>query len=212
MRAVDDMFDRAEATLACTSYESRCWLTSYRSGVFRNRSLHVMPSSTGRQYKSKWKRFICYIFRALELAPRRLREVHNMVLRGDDIKMMNHIVNLASQVVEREDVDDKDCEDDAENNAENDGDNGSDYSDCDSNYDSNCDSDCEGNGDGGVHDQSNIRFMDEDGEGEMRNNGEDTEDGTEDGYAPYHDASQYIFRLPHGAPASSYRRQSSNSR
>ncbi|EFZ03297.2 tlh3 [Metarhizium robertsii ARSEF 23] len=28
----------------------------------------------------------------------------------------------------------------------------------------------------------------------MRNNGEDTKDG----HAPYHDASQYIFRLPHG--------------
>ncbi|KID82123.1 telomere-associated recQ-like helicase [Metarhizium guizhouense ARSEF 977] len=194
MRAVDDMFDRAEATLACTSYQSRCWLTSYRNGVFRNRPLRVMPSSTGRQYKSKWKRVICYIFRALELGPRRLREVHNMVLRGDDIKMMNHIVNLASHVVEREDVDDEDCEDDAENNAENDGDKSSDYSDCDSNYDSGSDSDCEGNGDGRVHDQSNIRFVDEDGEGEMRNNGEDTKDG----HAPYHDASQYIFRLPHG--------------
>ncbi|KID83870.1 hypothetical protein MGU_08842 [Metarhizium guizhouense ARSEF 977] len=187
MRAIDDMFDRAEATLACTSYQSRCWLTSYRSGVSRNRPLRVMPSSTGRQYKSKWKRFICYIFRALELGPRRIQEMHSMLLRSDDIKIMDPIVNLASQIVERGNIDDEDCEEDTEDNAEND-------SDRDSDRNSDYDSDCERNYEGRIYDQSSSDFKDGTGQEEVRNNGEDTKDG----YAPYHDASKYIFRLPHG--------------
>ncbi|KJK85167.1 hypothetical protein H633G_10998 [Metarhizium anisopliae BRIP 53284] len=65
------------------------------SGVSRNRPLRVMSST-------------------LELGPRRLQEMYSMLLRSDDIKIMDHIVNLASQIVERGDDDDDDCEEDTE--------------------------------------------------------------------------------------------------
>ena len=53
MRAVDDIFDRAEATLACTSYRSRCWLSSYWQETFCNRPLRILPRRTREKYKSR---------------------------------------------------------------------------------------------------------------------------------------------------------------
>ncbi|KAI5456177.1 hypothetical protein BGZ63DRAFT_367553, partial [Mariannaea sp. PMI_226] len=92
IHAVDDMFNRAEDTLACTPYQSRCWLTSYQQRVFRHRPLP-------RGYKSKWKKFIYYIFRAFEMSPLLRRDIHNVPLRGDDMQMMRHILILASKMV-----------------------------------------------------------------------------------------------------------------
>ncbi|KAH6959556.1 hypothetical protein BKA56DRAFT_561907, partial [Ilyonectria sp. MPI-CAGE-AT-0026] len=99
MHAVDDMFDRAEDTLASTPYQSRCWLTSYQQAMFRHRPLRAMSAATARGYKSKWKKFICYIFRAFEMSPSLRRDIHNVPLRGDDVQMMRHILNLASEMV-----------------------------------------------------------------------------------------------------------------
>jgi hypothetical protein len=48
-----------------------------------------------------------------------------MLLRSDDVKMMNHISDLASQIVERGDYENNHCESETENNAKNDGDNDS---------------------------------------------------------------------------------------
>ncbi|KAJ3455783.1 hypothetical protein MRS44_017265 [Fusarium solani] len=82
MRAVDDIFDRAEATLACTSYRSRCWLSSYWQETFCNRPLRILPRRTREKYKSRWKHFTCYLFRAFALKPRQRREIYNVPLRG----------------------------------------------------------------------------------------------------------------------------------
>ena len=108
MRAVDDMFDRAENTLESTPYQSRCWLTSYRQGMFRHRPLRIMSAATARGYKSKWKKFICYIFRAFDLDPSLRREIHSVPLGSDDKQMMREVFHLASAIVdsgEREDHD-----------------------------------------------------------------------------------------------------------
>jgi hypothetical protein len=43
-----------------------------------------------------------------------------MLLRSDDVKMMNHISDLASQIVERGDYENNHCESETENNAKND--------------------------------------------------------------------------------------------
>ncbi|KAM6513550.1 hypothetical protein FALCPG4_015947 [Fusarium falciforme] len=98
MRAVDDIFDRAEATLACTSYRSRCWLSSYWQETFCNRPLRILPRRTREKYKSRWKHFTCYLFRAFALEPRQRREIYNVPLRADEIAMMRHILDLVSQL------------------------------------------------------------------------------------------------------------------
>lgn len=178
MRAVDVMFDRAEATLACTTYQSRCWLTSYRNGIFRNRPLRIMSSSTGRQYKSRWKHFICYIFRALQVGPRRCREMHNMPLCSDDVKIMNHILGLASSILESEDSDDINDDDDEDEDSDNDSDDDSD------------DDDCENNSDIGNDGNSDNKGYCE--------NSTDTKDDEEDGYMLDSSIEQFKFCLPQG--------------
>lgn len=98
MQAVDDIFDRAEATLARTSYRSRCWISSYWRDTFYTRPLRVLPPRTKARYKSKWKEFICYLFRAIALEPRQRREIHNIPLRADEITMMHHVLSLATRL------------------------------------------------------------------------------------------------------------------
>lgn len=119
MQTVDDMFDRAEASLAHTSYQSRCWLTSYGQAMFRNRPLRIMAPKTAYHYKSKWKHLMCYVFRAFELGPQKCREIHNMPLRGNDRKMMNHVLDLIAQISEQEEDEDED-EDDENDEADED--------------------------------------------------------------------------------------------
>ena len=82
MRTVDDVFDRAKATLASTSYRSRCWLSSHWKDQFWHRALRIPPPSTEQKYKSYWKQFICYVFRALAQKPALRREIYNVPL-GD---------------------------------------------------------------------------------------------------------------------------------
>ncbi|PWI64582.1 hypothetical protein PCL_09512 [Purpureocillium lilacinum] len=98
MRAVDDIFDRAEATFARTSYRSRCWISSYWRDTFYTRPLRVLPPRTKARYKSAWKEFICYLFRAIALEPRKRREIHNIPLRADEMTMMHHVLSLASRL------------------------------------------------------------------------------------------------------------------
>lgn len=111
MRAVDDVFDRAEATLACTSYRSRCWLSSYWKETFYNRPLRILPRRTKERYKSRWKHFICYLFRALALEPRQRREIYNLPLRADEIRMMRHVLDLVSQLEVEEEEQEGNAED-----------------------------------------------------------------------------------------------------
>ena len=72
-------------TLTQTPYKSRCWLTSYQQGMFQHRPLRVMAATTARSYKSKWKKFICCILRAVEMSPSLRRNIHNVPLRDDDV-------------------------------------------------------------------------------------------------------------------------------
>ncbi|PWI64589.1 hypothetical protein PCL_09519 [Purpureocillium lilacinum] len=105
MQAVDDIFDRAEATLAHTSYRSRCWISSYWRDTFYTRPLRVLPPRTKARYKSTWKEFICYLFRAIALEPQKRREIHNIPLRADEITMMHHVLSLASRLQDEGEVD-----------------------------------------------------------------------------------------------------------
>ncbi|KJZ70350.1 hypothetical protein HIM_10241 [Hirsutella minnesotensis 3608] len=105
MQAVDDIFDRAEATLARTSYRSRCWISSYWRDTFYTRPLRILPTRTKARYKSKWKEFICYLFRAIALQPRKRREIHNIPLRADEMTMMHHVLSLASRLQDEGEAD-----------------------------------------------------------------------------------------------------------
>ncbi|PWI64550.1 hypothetical protein PCL_09563 [Purpureocillium lilacinum] len=105
MQAVDDIFDRAEATPARTSYRSRCWISSYWRDTFYTRPLRVLPMRTKARYKSKWKEFICYLFRAIALEPQKRREIHNIPLRADEITMMHHVLSLASRLQDEGEAD-----------------------------------------------------------------------------------------------------------
>ncbi|KAJ6439190.1 hypothetical protein O9K51_08602 [Purpureocillium lavendulum] len=53
---------------------------------------------TKARYKSAWKEFICYLFRAIALEPRKRREIHNIPLRADEMTMMHHVLSLASRL------------------------------------------------------------------------------------------------------------------
>lgn len=99
VQAVDDMFDRAEHTLACTPYQSRCWLMSYEQRMFRHRPLRTMSAATARAYRSKWKKFICYVFRAFEMGLSTRRGIYNMPLRSEDKRIMRRVLRLASEVI-----------------------------------------------------------------------------------------------------------------
>ncbi|KAH8648120.1 hypothetical protein BGZ61DRAFT_469785, partial [Ilyonectria robusta] len=97
-------------------------LTSYRMGAFCNRPLRIMPRRTKEDYKSKWKRFICYIFQVITLEPRQRRQIYNVPLRADDIKMMRYILGLSDN------ESDNDEEEEDEDNEDTDGDDDKDRS------------------------------------------------------------------------------------
>ncbi|PWI64548.1 hypothetical protein PCL_09561 [Purpureocillium lilacinum] len=105
MQAVDDIFDRAEATLARTSYRSRCWISSYWRGTFHTRPQRVLPPRTNARYKSKWKEFICYLFRAIALEPRKRREIHHIPLRAGQMTMVRRVMSLASRLQDEGEAD-----------------------------------------------------------------------------------------------------------
>ena len=104
MSSVDDVFDRAAATLTCTPYRSRCWAASYWKDEFRHRPLRSLPASTRQSYKARWKQFICFIFRALSLGNSKLRQIYNLPLRRDDIVMMQYILDLTLDGEDDEEV------------------------------------------------------------------------------------------------------------
>ncbi|KJZ68948.1 hypothetical protein HIM_11664 [Hirsutella minnesotensis 3608] len=96
MRAVDWMFDRAEATLIRTGYRHRCWISSYWENTFWTRPLPKHPEATRRRYISKWKRFLCFAFRTLRFPLPQRREIFNFTLRENETATMRQILDLLS--------------------------------------------------------------------------------------------------------------------
>ncbi|KHO10690.1 hypothetical protein MAA_11741 [Metarhizium robertsii ARSEF 23] len=160
MRAVDEVFDRAKATLTSTSYRSRCWLSSHWKNEFWHRPLRILPPSTEQKYKSYWKQFICYVFRALACKPVLRREIYNVSLSVDDVTMMRHILGLVSQLQEEvEDGEetseggagvssDEDDEDDQEMDDEENESYGAQHSDAEDEDNSDHEEDCQYEGEG----------------------------------------------------------------
>jgi hypothetical protein len=83
VRAVDQMFERAIATLACTNYRTRCWLGTYRKDSFRSCAFHLVLS--WKRYISSWKQFICYIFRVLTCKARYRKQIYNLQFQPKEI-------------------------------------------------------------------------------------------------------------------------------
>jgi hypothetical protein len=96
LRGLDLMFDRARATLDRTPYISRCWLNTYAKDAFWPHGFRVIPSF--KKYLAIWKRFICFVFRALQYPSRQRKEVYNLRLGSNEIKMMQHILYLVGQL------------------------------------------------------------------------------------------------------------------
>jgi hypothetical protein len=123
MKAVDQMFERAIATLACTNYRLRCWLGTYRKDSFRSCAFHLVSSQ--KRYISSWKQFICYIFRVLACKPLYRKQIYNLQFRPKEIQMMNYILSLLEEediVFEKEKKEDDEEEDDEEDDDEEDDD------------------------------------------------------------------------------------------
>jgi hypothetical protein len=112
MKAVDQMFERAIATLACTNYRLRCWLATYRKDSFRSCAFHLVLSQ--KKNTSSWKQFISYVFRVLACKPRYCKQIYNLQFRPREIQMMEYILSLL------EEGDDGQEEDDEENDEEED--------------------------------------------------------------------------------------------
>lgn len=194
MRSVDDMFDRAEDTLAYTPYQSRCWLTSYREGMFRHRPLRIMPAATARRYKSKWKRFICYVFRAFEISPSSRRDIHNMPLRGEDKQMMRQILNLTLAMVKAGEKDDQGTAESSEQEEE--GEDRESYSDSDSTNESESEDDSDCNY-GYTYDPSDNDSNKEDDRADRSRDDDNDEVMQSDDVTDLR-AGQATFRLPQG--------------
>ncbi|KAH7231387.1 uncharacterized protein BKA55DRAFT_598628 [Fusarium redolens] len=96
LRGLDLMFDRARATLDRTPYISRCWLNTYAKDAFWPHGFRVIPSF--KKYLAIWKRFICFVFRALQYPSRQRKEVYNLRLGSNEINMMQHILYLVGQL------------------------------------------------------------------------------------------------------------------
>ncbi|WKT54184.1 Helicase superfamily 1/2, ATP-binding domain [Fusarium oxysporum f. sp. vasinfectum] len=103
LRGLDLMFDRARATLDRTPYISRCWLNTYAKDAFWPHGFRVIP--TFKRYLAIWKRFICFVFRVLQYPSWQRKEVYNLRLGSDEIKMMQHILYLVGQLQLGEDGD-----------------------------------------------------------------------------------------------------------
>ena len=97
LQGVDLMFDRATATLARTSYTSRCWLNTYSKDVFWPHAFRLV--SCFKRYVSVWKRFICFIFRVLRFKARQRQQIYNLRLGSDEEKMMQYILTLVAQLL-----------------------------------------------------------------------------------------------------------------
>ncbi|KAH6984051.1 hypothetical protein EDB80DRAFT_236825, partial [Ilyonectria destructans] len=111
LHGLDLMFDRARVTLDRTPYTSRCWLNTYSKDAFWPYGFRVIPSF--KRYLAIWKRFICFVFRVLQYPTRQRREVFNLRLGSNEVKMMQHVLYLARQLqLARDDVsDDSDASD-----------------------------------------------------------------------------------------------------
>lgn len=98
MRATDQIFARAEATLAQTSYRWRCWLHTYHKDVFWATAFRALPSQ--HSYISVWKQFICYIFRVAACSPRERKQINNVKFRPEEVQMIDHILALLEDMEE----------------------------------------------------------------------------------------------------------------
>ncbi|KAI8411163.1 hypothetical protein FOFC_07757 [Fusarium oxysporum] len=113
LHGLDLMFDRARATLDRTPYISRCWLNTFAKDAFWPHGFRVIPSF--KRYLAIWKRFICFVFRVLQYPSWQRKEVYNLRLGSNEIKMMQHVLYLAGQLQLGEDghvSDSSDSEDD----------------------------------------------------------------------------------------------------
>ncbi|QKD57378.2 uncharacterized protein FOBCDRAFT_118446, partial [Fusarium oxysporum Fo47] len=100
LRGLDLMFNRVMATMARTSYTSRCWLNTYsRNDFWPHPSRAVLCS---KRYISVWKRLICFVFRVLGFKERQRQELYNFRLGLKEEKMMHYILSLARQLPSRE--------------------------------------------------------------------------------------------------------------
>ncbi|KAH7147008.1 hypothetical protein B0J13DRAFT_664873 [Dactylonectria estremocensis] len=162
--------------------------------------LRELPA-TARGYKSKWKKFICYIFRAFEISPSLRRDIYNVPLRSDNVQMMRHILNLASEMVKaREKGDQATVESgepcDRDNNDEEEEDSQS-YSGSDS--DSQSENDSGNYSDSDYTDRSdNDSKMEEDRGDRFQDDDDDDDDVMQSGYVSDLRASQATLRLPQG--------------
>ncbi|KAL7755555.1 hypothetical protein ACKLNR_014653 [Fusarium oxysporum f. sp. zingiberi] len=100
LRGVDLMFNRVMATMARTSYTSRCWLNTYSRNDFWPHPFRAVLCS--KRYISVWKRLICFVFRVLGFKERQRRELYNFRLGPKEEKMMLYILSLARQLPSRE--------------------------------------------------------------------------------------------------------------
>jgi hypothetical protein len=96
LHGLDLMFDRARATLDRTPYISRCWLNTFAKDAFWPHGFRAISSF--KRYLAIWKRFICFVFRALQYPPRQRHEMYNLRLGSNEVKMMQHVLYLVGQL------------------------------------------------------------------------------------------------------------------
>ena len=92
LQAVDQMFDRADSTLACTTYRLRCWLQTYHQRHFRPMAFKQLGTKSSRiGYISIWKQFICYVFRVWA-TPKSLRnDIYGLVFQPAEAQRVEYI-------------------------------------------------------------------------------------------------------------------------
>ncbi|KAL5611084.1 hypothetical protein FOBRF1_007201 [Fusarium oxysporum] len=100
LHGVDIMFNRVMATMARTSYTSRCWLNTYSRNDFWPHPFRAVLCL--KRYISVWKRLICFVFRVLGFKERQRQQLYNFKLGLKEEKMMHYILFLASQLPSRE--------------------------------------------------------------------------------------------------------------
>ncbi|KNB04693.1 hypothetical protein FOXG_19373 [Fusarium oxysporum f. sp. lycopersici 4287] len=100
LHGVDIMFNCVMATMARTSYTSRCWLNTYSRNDFWPHPFRAVLCL--KRYISVWKRLICFVFRVLGFKERQRQQLYNFKLGLKEEKMMHYILFLASQLPSRE--------------------------------------------------------------------------------------------------------------
>jgi hypothetical protein len=83
MKAIDQMRERADATLAWTSYRSRCWLNTYLKDTFWPYAFRALPAQ--KRYILVWKQFICYIFQVFACRLLQRKQIYNLKFRPEEI-------------------------------------------------------------------------------------------------------------------------------